>query len=219
MSTYQAFLAALAAVGVAAAWWCRICDRKLLSKTTADMVQRGEARFVTTRAGSRLCVRYTVPPASDVAANPKRTCPVCIPNGLAATMASVGVIHDSLVKKGFSVLSYDRVGVGQSGPNPKHRPATVDECVGDMYDVMCSVAPPDQKWILLGPSMGQRCCAVLHGGAPVDGSWLPQHGRTPAPLLRRTAKIPPLRDRVLVGLVGQLRKHFPGPSCILLSHS
>lgn len=34
--------------------------------------------------------------------------PVCIPNGLAATMATIGSLHEKLVAQGFTVLSYDR---------------------------------------------------------------------------------------------------------------
>jgi hypothetical protein len=42
--------------------------------------------------------------------------PVCIPNGLGATLISIAMLHDLLEAKGYPVLSFDRGGVGLSEP-------------------------------------------------------------------------------------------------------
>ena len=84
--------------------------------------------------------------------------PVCIPNGLGATLISISKLHEGLAAKGFSVLSYDRAGVGLSDPLPKgvhHFDA--QQTVKDMHAIMTHPRiglPPDTKWILIGPSMG-----------------------------------------------------------------
>ncbi len=40
--------------------------------------------------------------------------PICIPNGLGATLITIAKLHDMLEAKGYPVLSYDRGGVGLS---------------------------------------------------------------------------------------------------------
>lgn len=146
-----------------------------------------EFRMVQTRAGHKIAVRFTEPrrvqsatemnsgcPAAKAAAGaggddgnaPATTnepyqahhkCPIVIPNGLAATMLLTGNSHDRLVAAGFTVLSFDRRGVGYSERcrDGSFTPQTVDECVEELLDAMGSVIPyPGTKWIVLGPSMG-----------------------------------------------------------------
>eukprot|EP00291_Cryptomonas_curvata_P013931 CAMPEP_0172206196 /NCGR_PEP_ID=MMETSP1050-20130122/33071_1 /TAXON_ID=233186 /ORGANISM="Cryptomonas curvata, Strain CCAP979/52" /LENGTH=216 /DNA_ID=CAMNT_0012885227 /DNA_START=203 /DNA_END=851 /DNA_ORIENTATION=- len=69
-------------------------------------------------------------------------------------MTMIGKLHDGLVKQGFTVLTYDRLGTGFSDENPSDKSPTVEETVQDMEKVMSTFMPPDQQWILLGPSMG-----------------------------------------------------------------
>ncbi len=129
----------------------RFRDRQLMRETKDRLVRSGQLRFVSTRHGHKLAVRYTMPRKDHPC---PRKYPVVIPNGLAATLATIGAIQDALVKEGFSVLSYDRLGVGLSDENKTGKVPTVEEVNDDLYEVMCSVAPATQKWILFGPSMG-----------------------------------------------------------------
>jgi pimeloyl-ACP methyl ester carboxylesterase len=62
-------------------------------------------------------------------------------------MATVGRIHDGLAAAGFTVLSYDRLGVGFSDANTSGEPQTVDEVVADMHAVLQRFVKPDsQRW-------------------------------------------------------------------------
>ena len=74
------------------------------------------------------------------------------------------VLADALVREGFDVLSYDRVGVGFSDANPTGTSPTWSSVVADMHFVMERVAPGG-RWILLGPSMGSvvaQCYIAVH---------------------------------------------------------
>lgn len=64
-------------------------------------------------------------------------------------------MQEALVAQGFTVLSFDRMGVGLSDPNPASMsefPHSAD-LVHEMDYVMEELCP-GRKWILLGPSMG-----------------------------------------------------------------
>lgn len=134
------------------------------SRKLAALRRHPAIAMVRTRAGYELAVRFTK--GSSGSESPKQL-PVIIANGLGATLATIGAIHDALVAAGFTVLSYDRLGVGLSDANPHGRTPTVDECMADMADVM-NWAPgiaPSQRWLLLGPSMGSvvaQAFAVRH---------------------------------------------------------
>jgi pimeloyl-ACP methyl ester carboxylesterase len=119
-------------------------DRDVLQATTKDLC------FISSR-GNQLAVRFTTPTV-DICS--LKHYPVCIPNGMAATMTMIGKLHDGLVKQGFTVLTYDRFGTGFSDENLTAKSPTVEETVEDMERVMSTFMPVDQKWILLGPSMG-----------------------------------------------------------------
>lgn len=80
--------------------------------------------------------------------------PICIPNGLGATCVTISILHEALVHCGFTVLSFDRLGVGFSDDNVSGKSPTAEDVVREMDFVMNSFLPPDTKWILIGPSMG-----------------------------------------------------------------
>lgn len=84
---------------------------------------------------------------------PSKYPPVCIPNGLGATAVLISQMQERLVEQGFSVLSFDRLGVGMSDPNLSSENPTAVDVVKELDYVMEKVRP-GEKWILLGPSMG-----------------------------------------------------------------
>lgn len=132
-------------------------DRALLADARASL------RLIRSSGGYDLAVRFSV------GSSGARAAPICIPNGLAATMALTGVTHDALNAAGFSVLSFDRAGVGFSEAAPGDKAPSVDETVRDMAEIMDAIEreqnmPQDTRWILLGPSMGNVVaqCFMLH---------------------------------------------------------
>ena len=116
-------------------------DRQVVLDAVPDLA------FVESR-GNQLAVRFSLPPS--------RACvyPICIPNGAHATMAMTGRLHDSLVARGFAVLSYDRLGCGFSDCNAAEKSPTVEETVQDMDNVMSAYIPHNQPWIIIGQSIG-----------------------------------------------------------------
>jgi len=52
------------------------------------------------------------------------------------------------------VVSFDRYGVGWSDDNDSGASPSVDECVRDAFFCMKCAMPEQDKWLLLGPSMG-----------------------------------------------------------------
>ena len=98
--------------------------------------------------GTKLAVRWSPVKGTTLP-------PVCIPNGLGATLVTISRLHEVLVSLGFSTLSYDRAGVGMSGPRTgKGNHAGAEEVVADMAAVLNHVSNSETKWILVGPSMG-----------------------------------------------------------------
>lgn len=117
-------------------------------------------KHVAVPGGGRLAVRWS--PGG------KRAHAVCIPNGLGATLVTISTLHERLVALGFSVLTYDRDGVGMSDTRRARAGgrahATAAETVADMRAVMDAVAP-GARWILVGPSMGSivaQCFVAAH---------------------------------------------------------
>jgi len=85
---------------------------------------------------------------------PSKFPPVCIPNGLGATAVLICQMQEALVDCGFTVLSFDRLGVGMSDENKSRKSPTASDLVKEMEFVMSHFMPTDTKWILLCPSMG-----------------------------------------------------------------
>lgn len=65
-----------------------------------------------------------------------------------------GMVWLTLVARGYTVLSYDRLGVGFSDPNPTNKPPSAADVVAEMRHAMLSVLPQETKWVIIGPSMG-----------------------------------------------------------------
>lgn len=80
--------------------------------------------------------------------------PICIPNGLGATCVTISILHEALVHCGFTVLSFDRLGVGFSDDNVSGKSPMAEDVVREMDFVMNTFFEADTKWILIGPSMG-----------------------------------------------------------------
>jgi len=108
----------------------------------------GEVNAASKGKEYQVMLRYTEP------SEPSRFPPVCIPNGLGATMVAISNIHEALVMEGFRVLSFDRLGVGFSDANTTGISPTAQDVVQELDFVMNSVLPSKTEWILLGPSMG-----------------------------------------------------------------
>jgi len=144
------------AIGPIAQYVCKKSDDKLLAKSPVTYI------VVHETAGSRrLAIRWT----KGISSLP----PVCIPNGLGATLISISRLHELLVDMGFSVMSYDRAGVGMSDPLPNgthHFGA--EATIEDMHCVLTHSdlgLPSGTKWILIGPSMGSivaQCYIAAH---------------------------------------------------------
>lgn len=138
--------------------WASRRDSKLLATSPVQYVVAGSG----SRPPVKLAVRWTL--GSDPALPP-----VAIPNGLGATLISISRLHELLVELGFSVLSYDRAGVGLSGALPRgihHYGAK--ETVEDMHAVLTHPSlglASGTRWILIGPSMGSivaQCYIAAH---------------------------------------------------------
>ncbi|KIZ00486.1 cytochrome c oxidase subunit II [Monoraphidium neglectum] len=155
-------VATLTGIGPLAHYLCSRADERLL-RSTLEPAPGAQVRLVPI-AGRRhrLAVRWTPGDGS-------RLYPVCIPNGLGATLISISKLHERLAALGFSVLSYDRAGVGLSDardppPGAARTHAGTDEVVAEMKQLMDAVAP-GARWLLVGPSMGSivaQCYVAAH---------------------------------------------------------
>lgn len=96
---------------------------------------------------------------------PSKYPPVLIPNGLGATAVLISQMQERLVDHGFTVLSFDRLGVGLSDANISKRSPSTHDAVTELDYVMESVILGCKRWIMLGPSMGNiiaQCYISLH---------------------------------------------------------
>lgn len=135
------------------------CEREQLMKFLKDQFSNGNlCAFV--HNGCRIVYRLAQPRSG----NPTDLPPVCIPGGLAATMATLGKLEVELVQLGFTVLSFDRAGVGFSGKSDSS--PSVEECVAELHAVMKTALPNCRKWILVGPSMGSIVAQSFIGRHP-----------------------------------------------------
>lgn len=80
--------------------------------------------------------------------------PVCFPGGLGATLMFTNSWQEELNRRGYQVLSFDRLGVGFSDDNPTGQSPTAADVVREMDYVMSTVLPSHTTWILVGGSMG-----------------------------------------------------------------
>ncbi len=157
----------------------------------AALCVRPAIALVPTRAGYSLAVRLSQPSGSSKDA--ARSLPILIANGLGATLCTIGAIQDALTDAGFTVLSYDRVGVGLSDASPTGRAPTVDECMADTEDVVAwAEGKPGvalgQRWMLLGPSMGSVVCQAYAARHPERAAGFLNMDGFPAPFYAKAAK-------------------------------
>lgn len=135
----------------------------------------------------RLAVRWTR--GSDASLPP-----VAIPNGLGATLISISRLHESLVSMGFSVLSYDRAGVGQSDPLPAGTPHgyfDADLTVQDMHEVLTHSSlglASGAQWILIGPSMGSIVAQAYMAAHPDKVCGFLNHDGFPYPFAAKASR-------------------------------
>lgn len=105
--------------------------------------------------------------------------PIIFPGGLASNLIAMSTHQDLLTKKhGFTVVNFDRMGVGLSDPNPTGKSPSAADVAHEMYYVMqhCGI-DPNAKWIQIGGSMGTNVATALiclypnkiHGFFNLDG--------------------------------------------------
>jgi len=98
--------------------------------------------------------------------------PVVFPGGLAANLMTTSRHQDELTSRhGFTVVSFDRLGVGLSDPYPRDasRPPSAADVAREMNHVMTHIEgiDADARWIQVGGSMGTNVATafcVLHPG-------------------------------------------------------
>jgi hypothetical protein len=91
----------------------KLLDRNTIAARHTDIRILTIPANVNTASGHhnyQLCARYTVPPNFD----PSKP-PIALPNGLGATLVLTSVWHEELARRGYRVLSFDRLGVGFTG--------------------------------------------------------------------------------------------------------
>lgn len=148
---------------------CYFTSKDNVTLSTSKVVRgRANMKIITVPGDVHTCSKgkpynvfavFTVPAAGTTYA------PVCVPNGLGANAVLISKMQEALVDAGFSVLSFDRFGVGLSDENIINIAPTASDVVREMEFVMNSVQPASTKWILLGPSMGSivaQCYIAEH---------------------------------------------------------
>ncbi|RHY31153.1 hypothetical protein DYB32_003720 [Aphanomyces invadans] len=187
------FVMTITFVGPLVQYCCNQRDRKLLDRSR--LCERvPDLQFIriphgNNCAGFDLAVRFTRSTTSTTLP------PVCIPNGLGASMTTISQLHEELVKRGHTVLSYDRLGVGLSDRNTTGVSPTADDVVKDMEFVLSSVLPPTTKWLIVGPSMGSIVGQYFVATYPNRVVAFLNMDGFPYPFCRRRAKF------VLAGLI------------------
>lgn len=167
-------LLTITGIGPFLQYLCNISDRNTLdrNKIINDDSSKSK-RVVQIPAGLHSCTPnnpYQVFAIFMEPNEPSPYPPICIPNGLGATAVLIAPMQEALVKHGFRVLSYDRLGVGLSDENKAKRFPSAMDVVKEMDFVMESVLP-GEKWLLLGPSMGSIVaqCYIAHHSEKVLG--------------------------------------------------
>jgi pimeloyl-ACP methyl ester carboxylesterase len=137
---------------------CR--DKRKLDREQFQQQFPNEIHIITVPEGVHGCSKnkaykifaiYSEPKSSSNTG--KQNPAIVIPNGLGATAVLISQMQEKLVEQGFTVLSFDRLGVGLSDPNESSEDPSAIDVVMEMDYVMEAVRP-NSKWIILGPSMG-----------------------------------------------------------------
>jgi hypothetical protein len=135
-------------------------DKKKLNRERFQQQFPNDIQIINVPAGVHGCSKsksykifaiYSVPKTSSTAVN--QNPPIVIPNGLGATAVLISQMQEKLVEQGFTVLSFDRLGVGMSDANESNEdPSAIDVCME--MDYVMEAVRPNSEWIILGPSMG-----------------------------------------------------------------
>lgn len=167
------FVLTITGIGPFLQYLCNIFDRSTLDrhKMVKDDATKSK-RVVQIPANLHSCSKdpYNVFVIYMEPKEPSPYPPICIPNGLGATAVLIAPMQEALVKHGFRVLSFDRLGVGLSDINKVKRFPSAMDVVNEMDYVMEAVLP-GEKWLLLGPSMGSIVaqCYIAHHAEKVLG--------------------------------------------------
>lgn len=113
----------------------------------------------------RVMVRITKP---EDASRTKHLPPVIFPGGLASNLMTMARHQDELTKQHFSVVSFDRLGVGLSDPYPtsfNQQPPSAADVAREMNYVMThceiNIVKKQMKWICVGGSMGANVATAF----------------------------------------------------------
>ena len=87
---------------------------------------------------------------------------IVMPGGLAANLTAMARLQDELTRNGFTVLAFDRLGVGYSDPNEANLSPSARDVAFELDYVMrhCGV-DEKQSWIQIGGSMGSNVAAAF----------------------------------------------------------
>lgn len=113
----------------------------------------------------RVMVRVTKP-TTDTGVATKKLPPIIFPGGLASNLMTMSRHQDELTAKhGFTVVNFDRLGVGLSDPYPRGaaRPPSAADVAREMNYVMTHIdgVGADERWIQVGGSMGTNVATAL----------------------------------------------------------
>jgi pimeloyl-ACP methyl ester carboxylesterase len=117
----------------------------------------------------RVMVRLTKQPGLDDANNAANLPPVIFPGGLASNLMTMSRHQDDLTKQhGFTVVNFDRLGVGLSDPYPSsfnHQPPSAADVAREMNFIMThcetNILKTKRKWICVGGSMGANVATAF----------------------------------------------------------
>ena len=154
--------------------WCRsLYEVKRYLALSAIKKKHSDIHFVQTRRG-RLVYRYTkahtledneesesdslISESDNFGEKKVYPYPIVLPGGLGSSLTNTSFIHAKLVKLGFDVLSYDRLGVGLSSWPKKSENndglTSMQETIEEMDTVMSDANPDAKGWIIIGGSYG-----------------------------------------------------------------
>jgi pimeloyl-ACP methyl ester carboxylesterase len=138
-------------------------DRDVLLKQHPEMFLMRIPADVNAASGGRpymIMVRMTKPstPNHDLP-------PVIFPGGLASNLMTMSRHQDELTKRGFTVVNFDRLGVGLSDAYDinAERPPSAFDVANEMNYVMRNIdgIEKDTKWIHVGGSMGTNVATAF----------------------------------------------------------